>query len=591
MQAKNKDENVQERAFPLKRHDALKWNGWGYKDSRFVLEKEGVVKFTGQRYKALAGEFLPKLREWFERECGSSMELYSPARPSINLDDYPAPILHEEFLDDIKKNGFQSSLDTEDRILHGHGHTLHEVFALRHGKLERIPDVVIWPKCHDDVVKIVECATYHNICLIPFGGGTTVSGAVQCPDKEQRMIASIDMTEMDKILWIDEENLIAHIEAGIIGQDLERKLAEKGFCTGHEPDSMEFSSLGGWVATRASGMKKNTYGNIEDLVVRIKAVTPSGVVERGCQVPRISSGPDIHHFILGSEGTLGIVTEVTMKIRPLPETKTYGSVVFPEFDAGVACMREIAKRKCAPSSIRLMDNPQFQFGQALKPGSIPIWTRLVDSIKAFYLLRFKRFDPTKMCVCTLLFEGSKQHVDELQQLIYSIVPKYGGIPAGVTNGERGYTLTFVIAYLRDLGFDYHFIAESFETSVPWDRVTDLCRNVKALLAKKCIEYGIMRKPLITCRVTQAYDSGACVYFYFGFNYHGIPDPVHVYELIENAARDEIIANGGSISHHHGVGKVRKRWLKETISETGVEMLKAVKERVDPKNIFGVQNLL
>ena len=584
-------EKPQQRAFPLKRHDALRWNGWGYKDSKFALQENGQVAFTGERYEALAGEMLPKLREWFEKECGSEMKLYSPSRPKLNLKDYPSPNVNKAFYEDIKAQKLLFSLDTEDRVLHGHGHTLHEVFALRHGVLERIPDIVIWPKCHDEVVKIVSFATQHDICLIPFGGGTTVSGAVLCPENESRTIASIDMTEMDKILWVDEENLTAHIEAGIIGQDLERKLGEKGFCTGHEPDSMEFSSLGGWVATRASGMKKNTYGNIEDLVVRIRAVTPIGTVEKSCQVPRISSGPDIHHFILGSEGTLGIVTEVTMKIRPLPECKTYGSVVFPEFDAGVACMREIAKQRCAPSSIRLMDNEQFQFGQALKPGSTPIWTRLVDSIKAFYLLRFKRFDPHKMCVCTLLFEGSKQHVEEQQQLIYSIVPKYGGIPAGVTNGKRGYTLTFVIAYLRDLGFDYYFIAESFETSVPWDRVSDLCRNVKALLARKCYDFKITRKPLITCRVTQAYDSGACVYFYFGFNYYGIANPVAVYENIENAARDEIIANGGSISHHHGVGKIRKQWLKSTISDPGVEMLKAIKEKVDPKNIFGVQNLL
>ena len=581
----------QQKAFPLKRHDALKWNGWGYKDSKFVLSDNGQVAFTGERYEALSGEMLPKLRDWFENECGAEMELYSPSRPQLNVEEYPSPIINHEFLRDVRKEKLCVSFDVEDRVLHGHGHTLHEVFALRHGKLARIPDMVVWPMCHDEAVKVVNFATKHNVCLIPFGGGTTVSGAVQCPENEKRMIVSVDMTQMDKILWIDEENLTAHIEAGIIGQDLERKLGEKGFCTGHEPDSMEFSSLGGWVATRASGMKKNTYGNIEDLVVRIRAVTPIGTVERSCQVPRISSGPDIHHFILGSEGTLGIVTEVTMKIRPLPECKTYGSVVFPEFDAGISCMREIAKQKCAPSSIRLMDNEQFQFGQALKPGSTPVWTRLIDSIKAFYLLRFKRFDPRKMCICTLLFEGSKQHVDEQQNLIYSIVPKYGGIPAGVANGKRGYTLTFVIAYLRDLGFDYHFIAESFETSVPWDRVSGLCRNVKALLAKKCYDFKITHKPLITCRVTQAYDSGACVYFYFGFQYYGIADPVTVYEQIENAARDEIIANGGSISHHHGVGKIRKQWLKSTISQPGVEMLKAVKKKVDPQNIFGVQNLL
>ncbi|KAI0207104.1 Alkyldihydroxyacetonephosphate synthase, peroxisomal [Lamellibrachia satsuma] len=193
-------------------------------------------------------------------------------------------------------------------------------------------------------------------------GGTSVSGALECPEHEKRMIISLDTSQMTKILWIDEKNLTACLECGIVGQDLERRLAEKGYCTGHEPDSIEFSSVGGWVATRASGMKKNIYGNIEDLVVHVKVVTPQGVISRNCQVPRISAGPDIQQFVLGSEGTLGVVTEVIMKIRPLPECQKYGSVVFPNFEKGVDCLREISRQRSAPASIRLMDNEQFQFG-------------------------------------------------------------------------------------------------------------------------------------------------------------------------------------------------------------------------------------
>ena len=139
------------------------------------------------------------------------------------------------------------------------------------------------------------------------------------------------------------------------------QLNARGLCVGHEPDSLEFSSLGGWVATRASGMKKNIYGNIEDILVRVRMVTARGTVEKSCQVPRMSTGPDIHHFIMGSEGTLGVITEVSLRIRPLPECKVYGSIVFPTFDIGVACVREIAKQRCAPASIRLMDNEQFVF--------------------------------------------------------------------------------------------------------------------------------------------------------------------------------------------------------------------------------------
>lgn len=259
-----------------------------------------------------------------------------------------------------------------------------------------------------------------------------MSGALECPAEERRMIVSLDTSQMNKILWIDEKNLTAHCESGIIGQDLERRLAEKGFCTGHEPDSMEFSSLGGWVATRASGMKKNIYGNIEDIVVHIKFVTPKGVMEKSCQVPRLSSGPDIHHFILGSEGTLGVVTEVTIKIRPLPPCRKYGSIVFPEFVNGVNCLREIAKQRCAPASIRLMDNQQFQFGHALKPESKSLLNSFVEGIKKFYITKLKGFDTSKMAVATLLFEGTKQEVAAQEKRVYEIAAQFGGLQLALT---------------------------------------------------------------------------------------------------------------------------------------------------------------
>ena len=290
-------------------------------------------------------------------------------------------------------------------------------------------------------------------------------------------------------------------------------------------------------------------------------------------------------------GTLGVVTEVTLRIQPLPEYKTYGSVVFPNFESGVECLREIAKLRIAPASIRLMDNEQFKFGQTLKPQSGSFFQSLMDGIKTVYVTRFKGFDPNKLCVATLLFQGTKESVGNQEKLVYAVAKKHGGLAAGAENGRRGYMLTFVIAYLRDLGFDYSFLAESFETCVPWDRVISLCSNTKAAIYKKCKDLGIQYKPLVTCRVTQTYDTGACVYFYFGFNYHGLADPLAVYQEIEDGARDEVLANGGSLSHHHGVGKLRKKWLPATVSSVGVDVVRGIKKSLDPNNVFGSGNLL
>jgi alkyldihydroxyacetonephosphate synthase len=219
--------------------------------------------------------------------------------------------------------------------------------------------------------------------------------------------------------------LTARIQSGITGQELEKQLGAKGFCTGHEPDSMEFSTLGGWIATRASGMKKNQYGNIEDLLVHLTIVTPKGVIQKNCQVPRISNGPDIHHFILGSEGTLGVITDAVLKIRPLAAVVKYGSIVFPEFESGIKFMRDVARQRCAPASIRLIDNEQFQFGQALKTENTSILQGFVDGLKKFYITKLKGFDPKQMCVATLVFEGNKDDVTNNEIKIYSIAKQYG----------------------------------------------------------------------------------------------------------------------------------------------------------------------
>uniref|UniRef100_A0AAQ5XNU2 Alkylglycerone-phosphate synthase n=1 Tax=Amphiprion ocellaris TaxID=80972 RepID=A0AAQ5XNU2_AMPOC len=561
--------------------EIMKWNGWGYSDSRFFFNKKGQAEFTGRRYR-LSGLIIPGLKDWFESTFGASLQHKTPATPILNSSAVQPPTLNEAFVEELKSTGIPLSHDAEDRVFRAHGkaknHTCFVIF-----------NAFIY--CHNDVVKIVELACKHNVCLIPYGGGTSVSSALECPPEETRSIVSLDTSQMNRILWIDEKNLTAHVEAGIVGQDLERLLNESGYCTGHEPDSMEFSSLGGWVATRASGMKKNVYGNIEDLVVHVKMVTPQGVIEKSCQGPRMSTGPDVHHFIMGSEGTLGVVTEVTMKIRPMPEYQKYGSVVFPNFEQGVACLREVARQRCAPASIRLMDNEQFKFGHALKPQVSSIFTSFLDGLKKFYITKFKGFDPNRLCVATLLFEGDREKVLQHEKQVYDIAAKFGGLAAGEDNGQRGYMLTFVIAYLRDLGMDYYVIGESFETSVPWDRVLDICRNVKARIIRECKDKGVQFSPLSTCRVTQTYDAGACVYFYFAFNYRGLSDPVHVYEQVEHAAREEILANGGSLSHHHGVGKLRKEWMRDTISKVGMGMLKSVKDYVDPNNIFGNRNLL
>lgn len=580
-----------ESVVPKDRQNLLKWNGWGYKDSEFRVNEKGVILFTGSRY-PIGNKELPYFTQWVQNVFG--VDLTTRKISQSTPKKLPAPLISPELLQAITELRLEYSVKGIDRLVRAHGHTLREIFILKHGSFERIPDVVIWPKCHDDVVSIIKlCARYGAVC-IPFGGGTSVSGAASCPANERRTIISLDTSQMNKILWIDGENLVACCEAGIIGQDLERQLRLHGLTSGHEPDSYEFSSLGGWVATRASGMKKNRYGNIEDLVIRVRMVTGRTedeeiTLERGILVPRASCGPDFDHMILGSEGTLGVVTEVMIKVRPVPKIVKYGSVVFPNFQDGVLALRQVAKERCQPASIRLMDNEQFQFGQALRPETG--WRGLIlQGLKQVYITRIKGFQWDQICVATLLFEGeTAAEVAAQEQKVYNIAKQHNGVPAGETNGERGYLLTFVIAYIRDLGLEYGVVAESFETSVSWNRTLAICRNVKSRVARECHAHGIERY-LISCRITQTYDAGCCVYFYMAFNYQNLESPVETYETIEHSAREEILASGGSLSHHHGVGKLRSSFYSEAVGTTGLSLYRAAKLHLDPHNIFAAGNL-
>lgn len=390
---------------------------------------------------------LPYFSQWVIDKFKVDLRNVRTPQDLPSYDQFPQTKITHKQLDLIRNLNVEYSIKGLDRLIRAHGHTLHDIYTLREHFFERIPDVVLWPKCHDDVVSIIQFANVSDLVVIPFGGGTSVSGAVECPTHEARSIISLDTSQMNKILWIDRENLVACCESGIIGQDLERVLGKFGFTTGHEPDSYEFSSLGGWVATRASGMKKNAYGNIEDLLVHVRMVTAKGILEKNCRVPRMSCGPDFNQVVLGSEGSLGVITEVIIKIRPLPQYKRYGSIVFPDFQSGFKCMREVARERCQPASIRLMDNEQFKFGQALRP--VPGYVGLVlDGLKKLYITKIKGFDVNSMCVMTLVLEGDTKEVEAHERKIYEIASKYGGIPAGQVNGERGYMLTFVIAYIR-----------------------------------------------------------------------------------------------------------------------------------------------
>jgi len=294
----------------------VKMQGWGFKDSGFQFDKEvGAVKVLGSRY-LFGGQHMPSFHEFFKKAMDVDVTTEDPAQLDIEIDP---PFLNHEFLAELGTTSFsRRSVEKWERVLHSHGADLEALWQLRYERIHKLIDIAIYPNSTEDCEKIVKLAVKHNVMIVPYGGGTNVTKALEIPKEEKRMVVAVDMERMNAVLWVDKENNMACMQAGLSGKDLERDLAQYGVTTGHEPDSQEFSTVGGWVSTRASGMKKNTYGNIEDILCNVTLVTPKGTFTKSNLWPRQSNGPDLNNIIMGSEGNMGIITDVVMMVKPLP---------------------------------------------------------------------------------------------------------------------------------------------------------------------------------------------------------------------------------------------------------------------------------
>lgn len=568
--------------------DAMGEFAWGFRDTSFAVTGDGAITITGDRYPGLSGETLPDLLPWFRKVVGIDFPV-AQNTPAFVLPPVPEPRHASAFLDELRGTlaPDQIVIDDDVRLRHGHGHTVAEINAVRTTGFDRVPDCVLYPADEAQVEAIVKAALSSGVVLIPYGGGTNVTEALRCLSREDRPIASVDMSRLNRIEWIDPVNRMAKIQAGAPGRTIQAQLAEQGFTIGHEPDSVEFSTLGGWIATNASGMKKNRYGNIEDLVLDVTVVSAAGKLERSQVVPRESIGLDPKLWVIGSEGSLGIVTSAVLKLFPSPEVRRYGSIVFKTFESGLAFMYDLAQAETYPASVRLVDNLQFQFGQVLKPRAHGV-KKMKSKVDKWLVTGPLRFDPDTMVAVTLVFEGSRQEVERQEKLVYRLAKRHGGFKAGAENGRRGYMLTFGIAYIRDFVLQQKILAESFETSVPWSQAQDLVDRVKRSIHDAHHARNLPGTPFVSCRVTQIYETGCCIYFYMAFYAGGAPDAISAYHEIESIARREVLRSGGSISHHHGVGKLRLPFIRDIMSPAMQCWRERMKSALDPQGVFAAQ---
>jgi len=571
---------------PGRRHPHL----WGFEDTKFEFCGPRSVRVTGNRY-PLAGMPLPRFIPFVEEVLGVALSEgnRSAVVPPPIL---PPPVANEVFLGRLREvmAPCQWMDDDRARLVHSHGQlSVEEIYRIQRGRPpERVVDLVVFPESEGDVIRLVDWADTHGVVLIPYGGGTNVSGALLCPVGEERMIVSVDMARMNRILEIDRENNWAVVEAGITGMDLERELEENNLTCGHVPDSIEFSTLGGWIATNASGMKKNRYGNIENIVLEATLVTPHGEV-KSCPInPRSATGIHPRHLMFGSEGCLGIITRAVIQIRPSLEVRRYGSVVFRDFAGGFAFLKAVQASEVRAASIRLVNNLEFRLGRSLTPNR-GRWKAFASRCLNHYVVNSKGFDPSEMEAFTLVMEGTVNEVRQQQQTLSHLRARAGGISGGAEGGKRGYRATFAIAYIRDFLNQLGVLGETFETSAPWSRIEAITEAVERELTSSCQLFNVSGNPYLSYRISQSYQTGVCIYFTMGFSADGLGEPEAVYQKIEHRLREVILEEGGSLSHHHGVGKVRRGFLPRVHSASGMEAVRAVKRTLDPRNVFAAAN--
>ena len=562
---------------------------WGFNDSGFELTGEKTVTFSGNRYE-VSGTTMPDFIPYIESVLGIDFDKEDQISPIDTKPTQPSSLDHE-FFQQIKNsfNEDRYTVDDLERLIHSHGQeTFKDVYKVLYDSIERNVDLVFYPETEEEVSKLVALAVKFNVCIIPYGGGTNVTRALTIPENEKRSVISMDMRRMSKIEWINKEDRRVCVQSGITGGELIELLKEEGYTIGHEPDSVELSTVGGWIATNASGMKKNKYGNIEDIVENVNLVSPKGIISQINPISRGSIGFKPQNVLFGSEGNIGVITKAVLKIHEIPKQQKFNSVLFKNWNDGVLFMKALSKTNYIPASVRLVDNIQFRFGQALKPRAEGL-KNLKSKIEKFFIIKMKGFDPDKMCALTIVSEGTKEEVDYQQRKVSRLAKKHKGVIGGPGNGKRGYMLTYAIAYVRDFAAKYQIMGETMETTVPWSKIQEVIDATSEKIVELHNQYNLPGKPYISYRIPQIYHTGVCIYFMLGMSVKGVEKPEEKFGEIEHSLRATIIKHGGSISHHHGVGKLRKDFIPDMLSKTSIDLIKEMKQTHDPSNVFGSSN--
>ncbi|MCW2737883.1 FAD-binding oxidoreductase [Nocardioides sp.] len=480
-------------------------------------------------------------------------------RPATTGATPPASALADALLDGLRAIvGTEHVLvDDQTRTLRTRGKSTPDLLRARAGDLSDAPDAVVRPDGHGEVAAVLAWAHEHRVAVVPFGGGTCVTGGLAARRDGFAGLVSLDLVRMKRLLAVDEVSMTATLQPGLRGPEAEALLAGHGLTLGHYPQSFEHASIGGFAATRSSGQSSAGYGRFDAMVVGLTAATPTGPLDLGSS-PANAAGPDLRQLLLGSEGAFGVITSVTLRVRRAPAVATYEGWCWPSFDAGSDAMRTLAQSGLLPTVIRLSDESETAVNLA---------------------------DPTSIggtddpgCLMITGYEGTAEQVAARRAAVTAVLGDLGGTALGEEPGRTWVHGRFGAPYLRDSLLDHGVLVETLETATFWSNRERLHADVRTALQESLGEGS-----LVLCHVSHVYETGCSLYFTVAARQ--ADDPLAQWQVAKAAASDAIVAAGATITHHHAVGTDHKPWLAREIGDAGVRMLRAVKAEVDPAGIL------
>ena len=480
--------------------------------------------------------------------------------------------------------------DRLTRITHAAGRSYPDLLRLRSGTGLTAPDAVVYPADHDETAAVLEICHEHAIAVVPFGGGTSVVGGVEPARGPHHAAVSLDLARLTGLQRLDARSQLATFNAGTLGPQVERHLADHGLTLGHFPQSFEFSTVGGWAATRSAGQASTGYGRIDELVVALRAATPTGELSSRT-VPASAAGPDLRELLLGSEGVLGVITEVTLRVRPRPRHHRYDAYALPGFDAGTDALRELEQAGAAPDVARLSDEEETRLSLAL--AARPAATRLLSAYMNARTRYGRAGRPheagrTAAALTILGFDGDEDDIGRRRARARRILRRHGAVALGAAPGAAWAKGRFHGAYLRAELMGRGVLVDTLETATTWTDLTDLHGAVRTALRTALTARGT--RPLVMCHVSHLYPTGASLYFTFLARQEAGAEFAQ-WRVAKQAASDAISAAGATITHHHAIGRDHAPWLEAEVGPLGIAALQAVKHRVDPAGIMNPGKLV